>query len=203
MTVIDTARSIIRRHLITASSPLETITTDEADGPDHVLTTTHGSASRAMEMQDAVTADLRAAGYRPETRFGFYRVGAGGDRTTLTIRLSGLHARPTPTPTTHLTVRMALPAGGEVTVTGERAAVLATVASVHGCAVDVRRNPQSDDGRPWLVVDAAQAEQYPAYLAEVSSEAQNADVIASAPPGVLVIGGKGHGPIPVSEDDLT
>ena len=68
---------------------------------------------------------------------------------------------------THQTVRMALPAGGEVTVTGERAAVLATVASVHGCAVDVRRNPQSDDGRPWLVVDAAQAEQYPAYLAEV------------------------------------
>jgi transcription antitermination factor NusG len=35
----------------------------------------------------------------------------------------------------------------------------------------VRSNPTSDDGLPWLVVDRAQADSYPAYLAEVVSDA--------------------------------
>lgn len=60
--------------------------------------------------------------------------------------------------------------GRTVTISGERAAVLAVIARAAGLeddGVEVRDNPQSDDGMPRLVVDRSQHEQYTAYLAEV------------------------------------
>lgn len=72
-------------------------------------------------------------------------------------------------PMTHLT----LPNSPILTVSGPRDAVLHTVAVLAGFPdrsyVAIRRNPMSDDGLPWLVVDHDQAESYPAFLAEVCS----------------------------------
>ena len=93
---IDIARSIIRRCLIAASSPLETITADETDGLDHVLVTTHGTFQRASAVLAAVTSELTAAGYRIQPTLSGYGVG-GVQRYTLSVRLLRAHARAVPT----------------------------------------------------------------------------------------------------------
>ena len=60
----------------------------------------------------------------------------------------------------------------ELTISGERGAVLraiAAIADLPPSEIEIRRNPQSDDGLPLLVVDRAQAESYPACVGEVLS----------------------------------
>lgn len=52
-----------------------------------------------------------------------------------------------------------------ITITGEKFTVLRAVSAIAGTAVTLRSDPINDDGQ--LVVDAAQAEEYPAYLAKV------------------------------------
>jgi hypothetical protein len=73
--------------------------------------------------------------------------------------------------------------GPQVVISGPRDAVLHVVARLadldSALAVDVRRNPQSSDGRPWLIVDRAQASEYPAYLAEVVPTVVESTLLAS------------------------
>jgi hypothetical protein len=60
-----------------------------------------------------------------------------------------------------------------VTISGPRDAVLHVVAAFAGLGdrdgVTIRRNLQSDDGLPLLVVDEGQADSCPAFIAEVVS----------------------------------
>lgn len=88
---LELARSIIKRHLIAAQPPLESITLDEVEGANHLLGTQHGTFKRVSEVQDAVTADLTAAGFRISTTLGSYGVGSGADISTLSIRLFRMH----------------------------------------------------------------------------------------------------------------
>lgn len=54
-----------------------------------------------------------------------------------------------------------------ITMSGECSVVLDAISKLVGYDVEVRDNPQSDDGLPQLVVDRSQAESYPAYDGEV------------------------------------
>lgn len=75
----------------------------------------------------------------------------------------------------YLTVKMLvtdLPGAPEISISGDPVAVLRAVALTCGLDsqddVEIRTNPQSDDGLPCLVVERDQAIPYPCYLAEVA-----------------------------------